>query len=209
LQTASGAKPNARAEKAMDRERTTALLREARAGSRPALETIFERYAPRLLAVIRLRMGPSLRARLESGDVLNAALLKAFQRLDQFERAGGASLMAWLARIAENEIRDQADYHGRRRRDAARVVETEGGPDGLAAALRSQSSRVILDEELRRLGRALERLEPDHREVIVLRRLQELDLAQVATRMGRSADACRMLLARAMTELTLRMQDEP
>ena len=30
--------------------------------------------------------------------------------------------MAWLARIAENEIRDQADYHRRQRRDAARAV---------------------------------------------------------------------------------------
>jgi len=33
--------------------------------------------------------------------------------------------MAWMARIAENEIRDRADYQDRQRRDAARRVPLE------------------------------------------------------------------------------------
>jgi hypothetical protein len=37
------------------------------------------------------------------------------------------SLMAWLARIAENEIRDRADYHARQRRDARLEVPLEVG----------------------------------------------------------------------------------
>ena len=44
--------------------------------------------------------------------------------------------MAWLARIAENEIRDQADYHGRQRRDAARRVSLEASPEAAALAAR-------------------------------------------------------------------------
>ena len=54
-------------------------------------------------------------------------------------------------------------------------------------------------------GAALEALDPDHRDVIVLRKLEELSFREVAARMGRSEDACRMLLARAMVALTLRL----
>jgi RNA polymerase sigma-70 factor (ECF subfamily) len=112
--------------------------------------------------------------------------------------------MAWLARIAEHEIRDRADYHQRQRRDLAREVAIEDDTP-IAAASRSALSRVILDEEAQRLEQAIESLAPEHREVIVLRKFEELSFAEIGRRMGRGEDACRMLLARAMTALTLRL----
>ena len=143
----------------MDRAESTTLLRSAKAGSNEAMSALLERCAGKLLALIRLRLGPSLRAHLESQDVLQASLMKAFQRIDQFEQSDANSLIAWLARIAENEIRDQADYHGRQRRDAARVVTVEGGLDGLANQVRSLLSGVVLGEAMEQLERALETLE--------------------------------------------------
>ena len=192
----------------MDRSETTTLLRSAKGGSEEALNALFDRCAGKLLALIRLRLDRKLRNRLESRDILNAALLKAFQRIDSFEESNTASLMGWLARIAENEIRDQRDYHGRQRRDAAREVEIEQGLDILEGRIRSQTSRLVLDEELERLERSLETLEEAHREVILLRKLEELSFAEISERMDRTPDACRMLLARAMTALTLQMRDE-
>lgn len=193
----------------MDRQETTQLLRRAKSGSDEALNLVFERYAGRLLAVIRLRMGPGLRDRLESRDILNGSLLKAFQHIEQFEKYDGSSLMAWLARIAENEIRDQAEYHHRRRRDMGRAVPLDGEFAPIAEKVRSQSSRLALKEEMEKLARVLEGLDEAHREVILLRKLQELSFREISERLGRSPDACRMLLARALTELTLRMDAAP
>ncbi len=51
------------------------------------------------------------------------------------------------------------------------------------------------------LSDALAELGPDHRSVLVLRHLQELDWPEVAARMGRSPGAVRMLWARALREL--------
>jgi RNA polymerase sigma-70 factor (ECF subfamily) len=187
---------------------STKLLIQAKAGSPEALNALFQRYAPRMLAVIRLRMGRDLRAHLESRDILAATMLKAFQRIEQVRGTDPSSLVAWLARIAENEIRDQRDYHRRARRDAAQVVEFEAGLNGLAARVRSQSSRIVLDEALARLEHAIESLDEAHREVLLLRKFEELSFSEIAERLGRSPDACRMLLARAMTALTLRMREE-
>jgi RNA polymerase sigma-70 factor (ECF subfamily) len=192
-------------QKTMNSTDTTTLLHAARAGSREALNDLFERCGPRLLALIRLRLGPELRARLESRDVLAECLLTAFQKLDQLRQTDGVSLMAWLARIAENQIRDLADHHQRQRRDVRREEPFED--EALVPDVRSQTRRVMLDEQLQQLERALETLDEEHREVILLRKLYELNFPEIGERMARSPDACRMLLARAMTQLTLAMGD--
>ncbi len=198
----------------MDGGNTTDVVRAALAGqsthpaANEALDRLYERCTPRLLSYIRLKLGRSLRERLESRDILQATLLKSFQHLDEFRGADGQSLMAWLARIADREIIDRADYHHRQRRDAGREAPIDDHPE-LTARVRSVLSQVILDEEAReeagRLEAALDSLSDAHRQVILLRKFEELSFAEIAQRLGKSEDACRMLLARAMTALTLKL----
>ena len=179
------------------------LLQRAKQGSDAALNLLYERCGNRLLAYIRLRMGRELRARLESRDILQATLLKSVTHLHELKGQQTQSLMAWLARIAEHEIRDRADYHQRQRRDAAREVPVDDAAPALAAAGRSPLSQVILDEQARRLERTLESLTPAQREIVLLRKFEELTFPDIARRLGKSEDACRMAFARAMTALTL------
>jgi len=191
----------------MDRQESAELLGRAREGSREALDLLFGRFAGKLLALIRLRMDRSLRARIESGDILQLTLLKAFERIAEFRSSETASLMAWLARIAENEIRDQAVFHRRQRRDAERELPFDEavGDAGLVARVRSATSRLIFNDEIRRLERALEALEDHYREIILWRRLEELSFPEIGRRLGKSPDAARMLFSRAMAALTLEM----
>ena len=179
-------------------------VERAKAGSADAVNELYERCAARLLAYIRLRMGRELRTRLESRDILQATLLKSFEHFEDFEGQHSGSLMAWLAKIAEHVIRDRADYQHRQRRDAAREVRLETDA-ALPAAARSALSQAILTEEAQQLEAALESLTPAHREVILLRKFEELPFGEIARRLGKSEDACRMLLARAMTALTLKL----
>ncbi len=184
------------------------LLDQARSGSPEALNCLYERCAGRLLAFIRLRLGRDLRSRLESRDILQATLLKSLEHVRDLKADETRSVMAWLARIAENEIRDHADFHHRQRRDAAREMALEDDAP-LPVLTRSALSRVILSEEAERLEDALESLAPAHREVILLRKFEELSFAEIGRRLGKTEDACRMLLARAMTALTVKMSEIP
>ena len=101
--------------------------------------------------------------------------------------------MAWLARIAEHEIRDCVDFHHRQRRDRQRDIAL---PDDapLPALTRSALSKVILDEQAARVEEAIESLAPAHRDVILLRKFEELSFAEIGERLGKSQDACRMSL---------------
>ena len=186
-------------------------VRDALGGSREALERVYERSAPRLLAFIRLRMGRTLRSKMESRDILQATLMKSFQHFDEFKGSDTQSLGAWLARIAEREIADRVDFHQRQRRDAAREepLDIEALGAAVPAPVKSALTQAILDEKARHLEAAIDTLSDAHREIILLRKFEELSFGEIARRLDKSEDACRMLLARAMVALTLAMNDRP
>ncbi len=181
------------------------LLRQAQQGSPEAAEALLRAHAPRLLAFIRLRMGPTLRARMESRDILQESLLKAYRSLDGFQGRQRRSFVAWLARVAANEIADQRAFHGRQRRDAG--LDAPLDEDVVAQRVRSLTSRVALGQQARRVEAAMESLDAHYREIIVLRKLQELSYKEIGQQLDRSGDACRMLFARAMAALTLALED--
>ena len=183
---------------------TDDLVRDAVAGRPEAVEALYARIAPRVLSYVRMRMGPSLRARMDSRDILQATLLKSFQRFDEFQGSARPALMAWLARIAEREILDRADFHQRARRSVQRETPLSDH-DVLQARVTSVLSRMIRDERAERLEQAMEGLSDAHREIILLRKFHELPFREIAVRLGKSEDACRMLLARALAALTLRL----
>lgn len=196
----------------MNRQETSALLRRAKAGSGEALEELYRRYGAKLLRIIRLQLGPSLRDRLDSQDILQASLLKSFQNIGSFEAEDGSSLLSWLSAISRNEIRDQAEFHGRGKRDHRKDVGLASTAiDVLPLDARSALSRAVLAEEAQRMERAIEALPENYRDVIVLRKLEERSWKDVATALGRSEDASRMLLARALAALTVALEkiDEP
>ncbi len=183
---------------------TDDLVRDAVAGRPEAVDALYARVAPRVLTYVRMRMGQSLRARMDSRDILQATLLKSFERFGEFQGSGKPALMAWLARIAEREILDRADYHQRARRSAEREAPLSG-EDVLEARVTSVLSSMIRYERAERLEEAMEGLSDAHREIILLRKFHELSFREIAGRLGKSEDACRMLLARALSALTLRL----
>lgn len=191
----------------MGPEEGSQLFAQARQGSKKAVSAIFERYGERLHALIRLRLGPQLRRRLESRDILQETLFKAFRGFERFDGSGSTSIMAWLGTIARAEICDQADYYGRQKRDAARDTTLDANVAGVADDVYSEASRLALREDSERLEMAIDSLPESHREVILLRSFEELSFPEIGERLGKSPDACRMLLARAMTALTLKMRE--
>jgi RNA polymerase sigma-70 factor (ECF subfamily) len=183
------------------------IIRDAKEGSGTALNALFERYGARLLLLIRLRMGPSLRKRLESRDVLQQTLLKAFQGIEQFGGEGQTTMMGWLGSIARNEIRDQARFFGRDGRDAARDVPLEAANELARKSLRTEVSRLHLVARVQRLEEAIDSLDENHREVVLLRRFEELSYPEIGARLGKTSDAARMLYTRAMAALTLKLRE--
>lgn len=186
------------------------LVRDASKGDAASLDTLLDRHLPGLLAFVRARVGRKLREREDALDLVQSTCREVLEDVQVKECADEADFKRWLYRAAENKIRDRARYHGRDKRDAARLRSLDAaGETELAcyrrgvASIFTPSRDAMAREELAALEKALGELPEDYREVILLARVMGLDHASVAAQMGRSETATRSLLHRALARLAL------
>jgi len=162
-------------------QKTQQLVTLAKKGDESALNHLCGLYAERIRRIVRLRMGPELRAQLESMDLVQDALLAAIQELDDFAYQDEGDFLRWLSSIAENTIRDNIDRIHAGKRDVRRqmsldsvAARSDGGriPPGYPATTTTPSVLVARSEELDRLERAMDQLKDEYRQVIVLSKMK-------------------------------------
>lgn len=174
------------------------LLARAREGDAGALANLFERYLPALRRWTRRRLPVWARSGADTSDLLQDAVLHALRRLDVFQPRGRRALAAYLRTAVQNRI---ADEHRR----AARW-KTAGATTALPSAEPTPLDAAIVADTERRYRAALSRLSPRERELIVAHVELEYTHAQLGCMTGRSPNAARMALCRALTRLAERMR---
>ena len=162
-------------------------------------EVAFEQHRERLLSVIYLRMGPNLRVRMDPEDVLQEVAIEAvnsWHTLSDEQNAG-----AWLVTLARRKVarilRDQIGVAARDPR-RERTIKTE-----LPLADRRSGPVTHADrkDRLELLEQAIQRLSEDHRDVILLMKIDGMSAKEVAEQMGRTENAVHLLLSRALKRL--------
>ena len=189
---------------------TRVLLERYHSGDSDALDTLYGRYTTRVLAVVRARMGAELRQRVQSWDIVQEAMMASFQDIQKFDYASEGAFLKWLTTIVENRILDHLDYQQAACRDYRKEfpLENGGSPSSVIRFDPSDKRRVptascalILNEELGRLERALDRLPAETRELIIAVKLEGRTFQELADEAGKSPDAVRMQVNRAMAAL--------
>ena len=189
---------------------TVHLLDRFKAGDDQALDQLYGRYYDRMVAVVRLRMGTKLRAKMESMDVVQEAFLASLNGLKTFSYRGEGAFFHWLCKVIENRIRDLVERFGAQKRDPAKEVplwpgrssaESVFGPISDLAVSASPASEAALREETQRLEKAIDTLSEQQREALLLVRYEQLAFDEAASVMGKTPDAVRMLVGRAIVAL--------
>ena len=169
------------------------LVAKARSGDRSAFELLVGQHQDRLERLVSSRMGHHLCSDVEPADVVQEALLRAFGAIDRFRWSGEDSFMRWLGAIAENVILNATKRLSRR--PSLRLDRSVAGSDT------PPSKGLQRGERFERLESSLDQLSPDHREVILLARIEGLSMKEIACRMNRSESAVKNLLLRAIRSL--------
>jgi len=133
------------------------------------------------------------RSRDGDGDAFGRLFAAHADAVEYYIRLRLGEGLRWLKGIAWHVVLETAS---RVRRDRAVDLPQEIPQSGPSAG-----TRLRREERFERLQEAFERLSHDHRKVILLARLEKLPLMTVAERMGRSPDAVKQLLRRALLEL--------
>lgn len=152
-------------------EDDTQLVQKAARGDSAALATLYDRYAPLLLAVAR----KMLNDRASAEDLVHDVFLEAWRNADGY-RPERASVRTWLLVRLRSRALDRI-RSGQVRRE---VSEERGGP--LADLEDTEDSWLASDRD--RVRAALRQLPAEQREVLELGYYRGLSSSEIAEVMG-------------------------
>ena len=180
-------------------ENTQELVVRSQSGDARAQNTLVARYLPLLTRWAHGRLPHSARDLSETSDLVQLALLRAFQNLSAFDVQGPGAFFGYLRQIMSNLLRDELRRVGRR----PLMAELD---ENLEQSGASPLGNTITVETLAAYERALSTLDPEQRELITMRVEMGLDLVEIASLTNSpSTNAARMRVTRALAELAVRM----
>lgn len=167
-----------------------ALVLAARAGEAWAQEALFSRYA-RLVLGLSQRI---LAGREEAEDLAQDVFVQALSRLDSLDNP--QAFAAWISTIVVRT----ASKRLRRRRLMVRLGLRPAQPID-PDALVSSSAPADVASELRSLYGALDNMPAEERVALVLRRVEGMELLEIAERMSLSLATVKRRLTAAESRL--------
>lgn len=203
-----------------DSDETLQLLNNAGGGDAAAVNQLLERHRNSLRRAVHLRLDRALARRIDASDIVQDVLVEANTRLADYLRDPRLPFHLWLRQLAKDRI---IDMHRRHRSAQRRSVDREQGMSvpgtgghssinlaGLLPDAELTPAAAALRRELEeRFLLALEHLEEDDREIILMRHVEQLGNTEVAQALDLSPAAAGMRHLRALRKLRAVLGDTP
>lgn len=185
------------------------LLSQALAGDADALGELLVQVGPTVRKRLTGRIGTHWQSVLSDDDVMQVTYLEAFLRIGQCAAREINGFVAWLSRIAENNLTDAVRELERAKRpdprNRVRRSSHEESCTTLLATLADSDAhptrQVRLGEAVEMLEAAITKLPPEYATVVRRCDLQGDSAKDVAATLGRSEGAVYMLRSRALQRL--------
>ena len=172
----------------MNESQEAGLIRRCQAGDKEAFGTLIEQYRNVLFGTAYLMM----RDKGLAEDAVQEALVQIWRHLPSFRLK--SSIKTWLVRIVINEVRQQT------RKKKLKMIPLESVNQEIGM-IDEAETELIRNEEKQSLREALNQLQPEHREAVVLRYYSELTVPEIAAVMGQREGTIKSRLNRAMSRL--------
>jgi len=140
----------------------------------------------------------------DAEDVVQDACLRALKYFDGYRGEEEKSARAWLLAI----VRNTAFSSRHRRRPDADALEFDEAQHSDAVADAHPEAALLRSAAKESLGRALDRLAPEFREVIVLRELEGLSYKEISDVAGVPVGTVMSRLSRARSRLQQALREE-
>lgn len=164
------------------------LICRAARGDAEAFRQLVEAYQTPAYRLAARMCGPD-----SAEDVTQEAFLAAWRALPEFR--GDCRFSTWLYRLVSNAAIDclRREKKHRDTGDVDDLALPDGGPSPQEQAERSDTRDAV--------RRALDRLSPEHRQVLLLRFMQELDYGEIARALNVSEGTVKSRINRAKSKL--------
>lgn len=179
---------------------TTMHVRQAIGGDRSSVEWVVARLTPLLLAQAEYRLGPALRLEIEPADLVDEAWLIALPRLAELTSRDDRTTPV-LLKFLSTTMTFRIHHVLRQRLLRGGTGPVDAGGSDVAAAGSGVITRVSRDETADLVRRRIDALEPNDREVLVLRGIEQLPSRVVAVTLQISPAAVDQRYSRALKRL--------
>jgi RNA polymerase sigma-70 factor, ECF subfamily len=178
-------------------EQFASLLSAAKTGAEWAWADIYDEFAPAVLGYLRGR------GAFDPDDLLGETFLHAVRSVRRFE-GDESAFKAWILSIAHRRLVDHFRYNARR--PSVPLIEDE--VDEMAGAVQDAAEVAMERLEVQRVLEAIRRLSPDQQDVLLLRFVTGLSLAEVAQVVGKRLPAVKALQRRGLASLQREISPE-
>lgn len=172
-----------------------------------ALGDAFEQYRERLEAIISCRASDKLKRCMSVEDILQDAFIEAYKRLDYLNDKPEISLIVKLRNIVIQTIVDKERYYGADKRDSNKEVYDNMDDsqtnllNRLADSITSPSKKIMRKERAVLVRQIIDEMQPQDREIILMRHFEQMDFSDCAAILDVSVDAVKMRHYRALNRL--------
>lgn len=193
-----------------DKHESAVLFTAGRQGDRAALDALVVRHLTDLRAFVRLRVDPMLRAYESTSDLVQSVCAEVLAHPDRFEFRGEAQFKNWLYGAVLHKISAHRDRHlaKKRRPPGQQLTNTEALLSAVYTTRFDPARQVEVQEMVGLLEQAFDGLSKEQREVLTLHRIVGLPHAEIAAQLGRTEEATRQLLHRAMAHLAVALRSK-
>ena len=174
------------------------LIRRAQQGDNGAFEELLLLHQKKVYNLcLRMSANPD-----DALDLSQEAFLRAWRSLGQYQFE--ASFSTWLFRLTSNICIDF--LRRKKRRQETSLTESyddsdEGAELSVPDAQPGPEQQAMTNETKIELARAMEQLSPEHREILQLRVIEDLQYEQIADILGVRVGTVKSRLARARLAL--------
>ena len=196
---------------------TEQLIRRAARGDREAVDGLLARHRDRLRRMVAVRMDNRLAARVDPSDIVQEALTEASQKLPDYLKQQRLPFYPWLRQLAWKRLIGEHRRHvGAKGRSVTReehdeIVLPDHSAVQLAARLlasgTSPSVRMMRKELRAEVQQLLSQMSAPDREVLVLRYLEQLSVAETAAVLGMTVDGVKSRQRRALERFSNLLAD--
>jgi RNA polymerase sigma-70 factor (ECF subfamily) len=195
-------------------DQTLLLLERVRQGDSEAVNGLLDRHRAAIRRLIDQRMDKLVQRRVDASDIVQDVLVEANRRLGDYLQNPTMPFRLWLRHMARDRL---IDAHRRHRVASTRSVDREvplvTADDGDRSGV--DMAGQIADRELtpaaaatwheleRRFASAVEELDEQDRQIVLLRHFEHLSTAEAADVLGLTKPAAGMRYLRAMRRLRI------
>ena len=174
------------------------LIEKLKSGDSEAVVELYTAYADRIYSLVFNQVD---RNRDAAQDIVQETFLAASKSASKFH--GRSKVYTWLYSIAHRKV---ADFYRRKKREARYQTESSDGHLDPGSGGEPLVTEIMEAEEKNRsIQETLSSLPLHYKEVLILKYVEEMPVAEISQVMGRSPKSVEGLLTRARRELRDRL----